>query len=177
MLLACQYKGRNCAKNVQVGRKLTELGLMAHLCGMLSNPANDARAARTASLAAITDLCANQRQSQLNFFQYGGVNTVLQTLLQNEHDDTEMLAAVKLVERVLSPMQECRDLMESIRGIEVLTQVHREAENRGQTALCDASARALAQLTYQCVLSHAVRLKCHELSSSVCSTMGPGDIV
>jgi hypothetical protein len=140
---------------VQIGHKLTALGLMAHLCGMLSNPADDARPARIASLAAITSLCANQRQSQLNFFQYGGLNTVLQTFLQTEHDGAEMLATMKLVERVLAPMHECRNLIENIRGIEVLTQVHREAESRDQTALCDATVRALAQLTYQCALSHA----------------------
>lgn len=122
---------------------------MAHLCGMLARPGDEARAARTAALAAITALCANQRQSQLNLFQYGGVNTLLQTLLQPERGDAEVLAAATLVERILAPMQECRDIMEGVRGIEVLAQVHREAEERGQAALRTASLRALAQLTFR----------------------------
>ena len=135
---------------------------MAHLCGMLSRPDDEARPARTAALAAITSLCAHQRQSQLNFFQYGGVNAVLETLLQPERDDAEVLAAATLVERILAPMQECRDIMEKVRGIEVLAQVHREAEEHGQPAVRKASLRALAQLTFRCV--PCIRSSCDWLS-------------
>ena len=102
---------------------LTQLGLMAHLCGALTNAAPAAKPVRTAALAAITSLCSHQSQSQINFFQYGGVNTLLQTLLQAERSDDEVLAALTLLERVLAPIPDCRDIMDSARGMEVLAQV------------------------------------------------------
>ena len=83
--------------------------------------------------------------------QYGGVNTLLQALLQPERTYDEALAAVTLFESVLARLSECRDLMESVRGMEVLAQVHRDAQARGQDALCLLTVSVLAQLTFRCV--------------------------
>jgi hypothetical protein len=134
---------------LQAGHTLTQLGLMAHLCGVLSNAAPAAHAARTAALSAITSLCSHQSQAQINFLHYGGINAVLQTLLQADRADDEILAAVTLLEHVLAPMHECRDIMEKVRGMEVLAQLHREAAHRGSDALMHSTVMALAKLTFR----------------------------
>jgi hypothetical protein len=138
------------ARTLQDGHVLTQLGLMAHLCGVLSDTAPAVRPARTTALAAIAALCAHQPQAQANFFQYGGVNTLLATLLQPEHADEEARGALTLFETVLAPLPECRDIMESARGMEVLAQVHRDAEAKGDEALRRSTVMVLAQLTFRC---------------------------
>lgn len=133
---------------LQAGHALTQLGLMAHLTGILAKESNSSLPARTAALAAITSLCLHQRQAQLNFFQYGGVSTLLQAMLQEDRcADDETAAALVLFEGVLAPMPECRDIMESVRGMEVLAQVHRDAPDG---ALRARTVTVLAQLTYRC---------------------------
>lgn len=79
-----------------------DLGLMGHLVGILTDSSTDAASARLAALAAIRALCASLPQAQSDFFYYGGVSTVLQSLLQDECGPDETFAAVSVLQVSLS---------------------------------------------------------------------------
>lgn len=56
------------------------------------------------------------------------------------------------MQAVAEASDECRDIMSSNGGvgIEVLAQVHRDADARGDTALASAATHTLAVLTHRC---------------------------
>lgn len=151
-IVSCSGPPSPFVLTVQAGHALTQLGLMAHLCGVLSFNAEAAAPARAAALSAITALCATQPQSQVNLFRYGGLNAVLTTLLQqHSRSGGELLAAVTLLARVLAPMPEVRAIVADVRGFEVLAQLHRDAT---APALQSATVTAIAKLTFRCVPRH-----------------------
>jgi hypothetical protein len=126
---------------------------MGHFVGILTDATTDAAPARSAALAAISALCACWPQAVVDFFFYGGVSTAIQMLLQPERDMQEARAAVRLLQTVAQAApEECREIMgeNGAMGVEVLAQVHRDAEAAHEAELAAGAVQVLAMLTFEC---------------------------
>jgi hypothetical protein len=137
---------------MQTVKAFEERNLMPHFIGILTDSSPDATPARCAALAAATALCASWPAARVEFFQCGGASTVLHTLLQPERGAREMRASVELLATVAAASEECREIMSEngVMGIEVLVQVHRDAEARGDGPLASVTAHTIAVLTFTC---------------------------